>query len=79
MRIDEFDFELPQECIALQPAEPRDNARMLVVGPNGKLSDRQVLDLPDLLRPGDVLVFNDTRVIPAQLSGVRSRGGHDLA
>ncbi|HMB47037.1 MAG TPA: tRNA preQ1(34) S-adenosylmethionine ribosyltransferase-isomerase QueA, partial [Afifellaceae bacterium] len=78
MRIDAFDFELPQERIALQPAEPRDHARMLVVWPDGKLSDRQVLDLPDLLRPGDVLVFNDTRVIRAQLSGVRSRDGHDL-
>ena len=70
MRVDLFDFDLPPECIALRPARPRDAARMLLVEGN-QISDRQVLDLPDILRPGDVLVFNDTRVIPAQLEGRR--------
>ena len=76
MRTDLFDFELPEERIALHPAEPRDSARLLVVDPaNGTLRDRGVLDLPDLLEPGDALVFNDTRVIPAALDGVRLRDG----
>ncbi|MCF2514550.1 tRNA preQ1(34) S-adenosylmethionine ribosyltransferase-isomerase QueA [Sphingomonas sp. G124] len=70
MRVDLFDFDLPTDRIALRPARPRDAARMLLV--EGKrMSDRGVLDLPDILRPGDVLVFNDTRVIPAQLEGRR--------
>jgi len=72
MRVDLFDFELPPERIALRPVRPRDAARMLVVRPGG-LEDRGVRDLPSLLRRGDVLVFNDTRVIPAQLEGVRGR------
>ena len=70
MRVDLFDFELPQELIALRPARPRDSARLLLVK-GDKISDHQVLDLPQLLRPGDVLVFNDTKVIPAQLEGRR--------
>ncbi|MDP3676943.1 MAG: tRNA preQ1(34) S-adenosylmethionine ribosyltransferase-isomerase QueA [Novosphingobium sp.] len=70
MRVDLFDFELPPERIALRPARPRDAARMLVVRPDG-LEDAGVSDLPGLLRRGDVLVFNDTRVIPAQLEGRR--------
>jgi S-adenosylmethionine:tRNA ribosyltransferase-isomerase len=70
MRVDLFDFELPPELIALRPASPRDSARMLVVE-GGAFSDRRVTDLPRLLRAGDVLVFNDTRVIPAQLEGTR--------
>jgi len=70
MRVDLFDFELPPERIALRPARPRDSARLLLVE-GSAISDRQVLDLPDLLRPGDVLVFNDTKVIPAQLEGRR--------
>ena len=70
MKVDEFDFDLPADRIALRPARPRDAARMLVVE-QGRLSDRRVAELADLLRPGDVLVFNDTRVIPAQLEGVR--------
>ena len=70
MRVDLFDFDLPPDRIALRPAVPRDSARLLVVGPDG-LSDRSVSDLPHLLRPGDTLVFNDTRVIPAQLEGRR--------
>ncbi|MCB2075195.1 MAG: tRNA preQ1(34) S-adenosylmethionine ribosyltransferase-isomerase QueA [Novosphingobium sp.] len=71
MRVDLFDFELPPERIALRPVRPRDAARMLVVEGDTPLSDRHVSDLPGLLRAGDVLVFNDTRVIPAQLEGRR--------
>ncbi|WP_380871531.1 S-adenosylmethionine:tRNA ribosyltransferase-isomerase [Sphingomonas sp. DBB INV C78] len=70
MRVDLFDFDLPPERIALRPASPRDAARMLVLDGAG-LADRVVRDLPDILRPGDTLVFNDTRVIPAQLEGRR--------
>ena len=70
MRVDLVDFELPQERIALRPARPRDGARLLVVE-GREVVDHQVLDLPELLRPGDVLVFNDTKVIPAQLEGHR--------
>jgi len=71
MRVDLFDFELPPERIALRPARPRDAARMLVVPGDGAFEDRHVRDLPQMLRKGDVLVFNDTRVIPAQLEGTR--------
>ncbi|HAU21509.1 MAG TPA: tRNA preQ1(34) S-adenosylmethionine ribosyltransferase-isomerase QueA [Erythrobacter sp.] len=71
MRVDLFDFELPQELIALRPARPRDSARMLLVPGAGEFEDHVVSDLPQLLNPGDVLVFNDTRVIPAQLEGRR--------
>jgi len=71
MRVDLFDFELPPERIALRPARPRDAARMLVVEGGKPFADRTVSDLPHLLRRGDVLVFNDTRVIPAQLEGRR--------
>jgi S-adenosylmethionine:tRNA ribosyltransferase-isomerase len=71
MRVDLFDFDLPAENIALRPASPRDSARMLAAeGPAG-LADHVVADLPRLLRAGDCLVFNDTRVIPAQLEGMR--------
>ncbi|MET0363231.1 MAG: tRNA preQ1(34) S-adenosylmethionine ribosyltransferase-isomerase QueA [Sphingobium sp.] len=70
MRVDAFDFTLPPENIALRPARPRDAARMLVVGREA-MEDKGVLDLPALLNPGDCLVFNDTRVIPAQLEGKR--------
>jgi len=71
MRVDLFDFDLPPERIALRPARPRDSARMLVVAGEGAFADRHVSDLPHALRTGDVLVFNDTRVIPAQLEGRR--------
>jgi S-adenosylmethionine:tRNA ribosyltransferase-isomerase len=72
MRVDLFDFYLPPERIALRPVRPRDAARMLVVrGGDAPFDDNDVLDLPALLNPGDVLVFNDTRVIPAQLEGLR--------
>ena len=70
MRVDLFDFDLPAELIALRPAKPRDSARLLFVE-GDSISDRVALDLPELLRAGDVLVFNDTRVIPAQLEGRR--------
>jgi S-adenosylmethionine:tRNA ribosyltransferase-isomerase len=73
MRVDAFDFVLPAERIALSPANPRDSARMLVVGAEGRLTDAHVRDLPDFLRPGDALVVNDTRVIAARLDGVRVR------
>ncbi|MCL6708879.1 tRNA preQ1(34) S-adenosylmethionine ribosyltransferase-isomerase QueA [Pseudomonas sp. R2.Fl] len=77
MRVDLFDFDLPEECIALRPASPRDHARLLVVRPDGEpmLEDRRVFDLPSFLKAGDALVFNDTKVIPAQLEGVRVRDG----
>ena len=76
MRVALFDFELPEERIALRPASPRDVARLLIVQPGEEppVDDRAVRDLPDLLRPGDVLVLNDTRVIPARLWGLRTRG-----
>lgn len=71
MRVDLFDFDLPGENIALRPASPRDAARMLVLDGTHPLQDRHVSDLPGILRRGDCLVFNDTRVIPAQLEGRR--------
>ena len=74
MRVDLFDFELPEDRIALRPAEPRDAARLLVVRPKQVFEDRSVRDLPELLRPGDALVLNDTKVIPSRLFGLRSRG-----
>jgi S-adenosylmethionine:tRNA ribosyltransferase-isomerase len=74
MRLSDFDFDLPDTAIALRPAEPRDSARLLVVREGG-LTDHTVADLPHFLRPGDALVFNDTRVIPARLAGTRVRDG----
>ena len=87
MRTDLFDFDLPEDLIALRPASPRDAARLLVVRPPVRLmasafvsapvlEDRGVRDLPDLLRPGDALVVNDTKVIPAALAGTRTREGN---
>jgi S-adenosylmethionine:tRNA ribosyltransferase-isomerase len=87
MRTDLFDFDLPDDRIALRPAEPRDAARMLVVHPPQRnqersstshplLDDRSVQDLPSLLRPGDAIVVNDTKVIPAALEGTRERNGN---
>ncbi len=70
MRVELFDFDLPPECIALRPAVPRDSAKLLAVTGN-RISDHVVSDLPNLLGPHDILVFNDTKVIPAQLSGTR--------
>ena len=74
MRVSEFDFELPEDLIALHPAEPRDSARMLLVRPGEALEDRHIPDLLEILQPGDVLVVNDTRVLPAELRGTRVRG-----
>src|SRR4051812_42098640 len=74
MRVDTFDFELPEDRIALRPSSPRDSARLLLVPRAGAFDDRSVRDLPDLLRPGDALVLNDTKVIRARLFGLRARG-----
>jgi S-adenosylmethionine:tRNA ribosyltransferase-isomerase len=74
MRVDAFDFHLPEDRIALRPMEPRDRARLLVVRPGEAVADYVVRDLPSLLKAGDALVFNDTKVIPAQLHGIRLRG-----
>ena len=73
MKTDLFDFDLPADRIALRPANPRDAARLLVVGPGGapELDDRIITDLPDLLRPGDCLVVNDSKVIATRLTGRR--------
>lgn len=76
MRTDLFDFDLPDDRIALEPAEPRDGARLLVVKPSDGLEDRHVRELPELLRPGDALVFNDTRVLRTALTGERWRDGN---
>jgi S-adenosylmethionine:tRNA ribosyltransferase-isomerase len=80
MRVDLFDFDLPDDLIAQRPAAPRDSARLLDVASDG-LHDRGVRDLPTLLRRGDLLVFNDTKVIPARLKGVRggAAGRQDVA
>ena len=73
MKLSDFDFDLPEELIATRPARPRSASRMLVAGAD-QLHDAHARDLPQFLRPGDRLVLNDTRVIPARLSGVRRRG-----
>ncbi|HWA03722.1 MAG TPA: tRNA preQ1(34) S-adenosylmethionine ribosyltransferase-isomerase QueA [Rhizomicrobium sp.] len=72
MRVDRFDFHLPEELIALRPARPRDSARMLVVGADGSLCHAQVRELSNFLRAGDAMVLNDTKVIRARLRGRRS-------
>jgi len=71
MQLADFDFDLPRELIADRPAEPRESARLLVLPAQGEIADRHIADLPPLLRPGDLLVFNDTKVIPARLVGRR--------
>jgi len=76
MKTADFDFVLPEDRIAQTPAKPRDSARLLVVG--AQLADRRVSDLPDILRPGDLMVFNDTKVIPAQLRGKRGEAAIDV-
>lgn len=73
MDVSLFDFELPEERIALRPVSPRDSARMMVVQTDGKIAHRHVRDLPDYLNAGDALVINDTRVMPARLHGLRVR------
>jgi S-adenosylmethionine:tRNA ribosyltransferase-isomerase len=81
MDVSQFDFHLPEDRIALRPAEPRESARLLCVADT--LSDHTIGDLPSLLRPGDLLVLNDTKVIPAALSALRPArnvgGGGDVA
>jgi S-adenosylmethionine:tRNA ribosyltransferase-isomerase len=72
MDVSLFDFELPDELIALRPASPRDSARLLVVGEDGNIAHAHVRDLPDFLNAGDALVLNDTKVFPARLRGVRT-------
>ncbi|MGD9829720.1 MAG: tRNA preQ1(34) S-adenosylmethionine ribosyltransferase-isomerase QueA [Hyphomicrobiaceae bacterium] len=81
MRTELFDFTLPEDLIALEPTRERDGARLLVVAPGEtpELADRRVRELPELLRPGDVLVLNDTRVVAAELAGRRQRGEHVAA
>lgn len=77
MLVTDFDYELPKELIAQHPMEPRDHSRLLVVDKrDGRLEHRHFYDITDYLRPGDVLVFNDTRVIPARLHGFKSTGAH---
>ncbi|CAN7390166.1 tRNA preQ1(34) S-adenosylmethionine ribosyltransferase-isomerase QueA [Phenylobacterium sp. LjRoot164] len=79
MQLSDFDFELPDDRIALRPVTPRDSARMLLVSKGSPLRDVKVADLPAQLRAGDVLVLNDTRVIPARLKGRRVREGSNVA
>ena len=74
MKLDEFDFDLPEDLIATRPVSPRSSARLLVSDGNG-ISDSHVYDLPNWLRPGDRLVLNNTAVIPARLFGARRRTG----
>ncbi|ODT63451.1 MAG: tRNA preQ1(34) S-adenosylmethionine ribosyltransferase-isomerase QueA [Phenylobacterium sp. SCN 69-14] len=79
MQLADFDFELPEDRIALRPVSPRDSARMLLVAPGRPLEDLSVADLPAQLRAGDVLVLNDTKVIPARLKGRRVREASNIA
>ena len=76
LSLSDFDFDLPEDLIATRPAVPRSSARMLVAE-GDRITDAHAFDLPGWLRPGDLLVLNDTRVIPARLSGVRLRAGTD--
>jgi len=76
MLVDDFDFDLPKDLIAQRPVSPRDSARLLVV--HNRAGDLRVRDLPGLLNPGDMLVFNDTRVIPARLRGKRGEAGIEV-
>jgi S-adenosylmethionine:tRNA ribosyltransferase-isomerase len=78
MKLADFDFDLPEDRIALRPAIPRDSARLLLVEAGRPLGDLSVRDLPSLLRAGDIVVLNDTRVIPARLKGVRHRGENQV-
>jgi S-adenosylmethionine:tRNA ribosyltransferase-isomerase len=83
MKTDDFDFILPEDRIALRPADPRGSARLLQLSPCGDINDKYVSDLPNLLRPGDVLVLNETRVLRAALDAVRAArpqgGGGDVS
>ncbi|MGB7318306.1 MAG: S-adenosylmethionine:tRNA ribosyltransferase-isomerase, partial [Planktotalea sp.] len=72
MKLSDFDFDLPEALIATRPAKPRSSARLLLAD-GAALQDRHVYDLPDIFQPGDLLVLNDTKVIPARLFGLRKR------
>ena len=74
MKLSDFDFELPEALIAVRPAKPRTSAKLLVAQ-GDQIFDHTVADLPSFLRKGDVLVLNDTKVIPARLNGLRHRDG----
>lgn len=77
MDVTDFDYDLPKELIAQTPVEPRDSSRLLVMDKNtGELEHRHFYNLPEYLKPGDLLVFNDTRVIPARLHGFKTTGAH---
>ena len=77
MEVTDFDYDLPEELIAQTPVEPRDSSRLLVMDKKtGELEHRHFYNLPEYLKPGDLLVFNDTRVIPARLHGVKTTGAH---
>jgi len=76
MKVDRFDFSLPEELIAHRPASPRDSARLLYIGE--RISDKNILDLPDLLQEGDLMIFNNTKVIPARLKGKRGEAGIEI-
>ena len=78
MHLDDFDFDLPRELIADKPVEPRDSARLLSIPASGALANRHVADLPEMLRPGDIVVCNDTKVIPARLVGTRGAAGVEI-
>lgn len=71
LHLDDFDYDLPRERIAAHPLEPREAARLLAIPAAGNFADRHIADLPELLRPGDLLILNDTKVIPARLVGRR--------
>ncbi|NLV71595.1 MAG: tRNA preQ1(34) S-adenosylmethionine ribosyltransferase-isomerase QueA [Actinobacteria bacterium] len=75
MRLEELDFDFPEELIAQHPAEPRDSCRLLHLQPSGRLDHRVFSELPDILLPGDMLVFNDSRVLPARLHAHKTTGG----
>ena len=72
MKLDDFDYDLPEDLIATRPVKPRSAARLLLAEGDG-IEDRHVRDLVDILRPGDRLILNNTRVIPARLTGTRTR------
>lgn len=72
----DFSFDLPQDLIAQTPIEPRDHSRMMVVSrENGKIEHQHFYDLPKLLRPGDLLIVNDSKVLPARLYGEKEETG----
>ncbi|MBL4616193.1 MAG: S-adenosylmethionine:tRNA ribosyltransferase-isomerase, partial [Robiginitomaculum sp.] len=76
MRVDDFDFALPQESIALRPADPRDSAKLLQLDGDGVIRDHIIAQLSQILQPGDLLVLNDTKVFPAHLIGERTKRQH---